>query len=287
MAVVEELKRIINEDEEDEEFRVARSKTLSQSPEFLHHNLTDISSNPVLNYKRTLKNPANKPTTFLTGVFPAAKISNAVTRQNYQKIEKIKYQGINSNIGISLENTVRIKPVKSAVNGGLFYPKSGTCIGPLYAAVSEGKITSDDNSCKSQKITRGNISYPLATSDKIFEDFTVDPNVITLSSKNIFEPKQIENLSVNINNGHLIFQVVPPKSNLVQNLRLSFEDESEKNPKCNKQLVSEDECSCSNIESISRCCEADEEGRVVTLCKQANDSINCRCLPYENGDIVE
>lgn len=288
MEIVEELQRIINAEEEDEEFRVIRSKTLSQIPEFLHHNLSDISSNPVLNYKRTLKNLTSKPITFLTGIFPAAKVSNAISRQNYQKVEEIRYQNINANVKVSLENTVRIKPVKSAVNGGLFSPKSGTCIGALSASVSEGKITSDNNSCKPKKVTRGNISYPLVTSNNIFSDFALDSNVINIpTSKNFFQPQQVENLSVNINNGHLIFQVVPPKTNIVQDLRLSFENESEKNPKCVKPLISENECSCSNIESLSRCCEVDEEGRVITLCKQVADSINCRCLPYKDGDLVE
>ena len=288
MAVVEELQQIINAEEEDEEFRVIRSKTLGQSPEFLHHNLSDISSNPVLNYKRTLKNQTNKPITFLTGIFPATKISNTVSRLSNQKTDQIKYQGTNSNIGVSLENTVRIKPVKSAENGGVFSPKSGTCISGLSASISEGKITADNNSCKPKKVTRGNISYPLVTSNKIFSDFALDSNVITIpTSKNFFQPQQVENLSVNINNGHLIFQVVPPKSNVIQDLKLTFEDENEKNPKCTKPLISEDECSCSNIESLSRCCETDKEGRVVSLCKQANDSINCRCLPYEDGDLVK
>ena len=269
-------------------------------------------------FKQEITNSTNMTQIFLTTIYPTF-IENIDSLSSTSRVaSNVKDTLKNQNIRIphltGFEHLISSrKRWKTSVNKGFYTGDNSTCLNPVFAnIVGDMIIVPNKSACAPSKLTNSKAGFsvplPITYSDpysltnivkqalsiitkpfaSLFSNLGINlsssSNSIYTNATNI----STSTSSVNTQNGILIFQPIAPSSakshqEFTEVIKLVLSEEN-KNPFCGKTTITEEACTCS--ETIGRCCEKDEEGRVISLCKQVdqNNTRVCRCLPYASGD---
>lgn len=267
-------------------------------------------------FKQEFANSTDMTQIFLTTIYPSfienidSSSSTSRATSNVKNILKNQNVRVPSLTGFEHLISSR-KHWKTSANQGFYSGDNSTCLNPVFAnIVGDMIVVLNKSTCTPAKLTNSKASFsiplPITYSDpySLSNIFKQALSIITTpfaslfsnlgvnltSSSNLIYTNATNNStspsSVNIQNGILIFQPIDPiksRQKFIETIKLVLSEE-DKNPFCGKSTITEEACTCS--ETIGRCCEKDEEGRVISLCKQVdqNNTRVCRCLPYVPGD---
>lgn len=119
--------------------------------------------------------------------------------------------------------------------------------------------------CTPEKLNRRKMKLKLVNPSKLFDPFPASQSVVQIPSSDVVNPKH-PNVSTRVStqNGYLIFQPVPPKATLKQQLKIAIQQPCTTPVACDKL--------CTNV---GACCKADKNGNAAKVCIQRG--LRCGC----------
>ena len=144
-------------------------------------------------------------------VNPEPKIEVTLKEQDLAALAAVQHSIVSATMPWQLSN-----------NGGYFITKGGGCVGPFCTIVESGMvIIIPGGACTPEKLNRRKAGYPTVNPSKLFDPFPVASKTIQIPSQNIVDPTHPLISKVVRENAYLIFQPLPPKAKITQQLKIN------------------------------------------------------------------
>lgn len=176
-------------------------------------------------YTQKLTNTTDMTKIFVTAIFPSASEVNTVMLGRVSPEIEVTLKEQNNVALAAVQHAIvsATMPWQLSPNGGYFITQGGGCVGPFCTIVEAGMVVIDpDGACTPEKLNKRKAGYPTFNPSKFFDPFPFASMTIQISAQDIVDPKHPLVSKVVRDNAYLIFQPVPPKAKLNQQLKLSI-----------------------------------------------------------------
>ncbi|OGI19507.1 MAG: hypothetical protein A3B68_04265 [Candidatus Melainabacteria bacterium RIFCSPHIGHO2_02_FULL_34_12] len=180
-------------------------------------------------YNIKLTNMTDETQIYVTGIFPSISEESTLMIGGNRivnpepKIEvTLKEQDLAALAAVQHSIVSATMPWQLSNNGGYFITKGGGCVGPFCTIVESGMvIIIPGGACTPEKLNRRKAGYPTVNPSKLFDPFPVASKTIQIPSQNIVDPTHPLISKVVRENAYLIFQPLPPKAKITQQLKIN------------------------------------------------------------------
>lgn len=178
-------------------------------------------------YDQKLTNNTDMTKIFATVLFPSDANESTImlgSRTISPEIEiTLKEQNIVALAAVQHAIVSATMPWQLSTNGGFFIVQGGGCVGAFCTIVESGMVVIDpDGACTPKKLNKRKAGYPTVNPSKFFDPFPFSQSIIQIPTENIVNPKHPLVAKVVRDRAYLILQPVPPKTKLIQQLKLSL-----------------------------------------------------------------
>ncbi len=178
-----------------------------------------------------LTNTSDKTKIFVTGIFPSqvetttTPIKSMGSKQiTLDEIEvTTRFQDIAALAAVQHAIVSATMPWQLSKGNGFFIVQGGGCVGPFCTIVESGMVVIvPGGACTPEKLTKRKAGYSTVNPSKFFDPFPFASMVIQIPTKDIVNPSHPLVAKAVREKAYLIFQPVPPKTMLIQQLMLGI-----------------------------------------------------------------